>query len=207
MIARLKGVLKDKRIGAVVVMAGGVGYEVHIPLSTFYDLPDEDSEVGLHVKTIVREDALELFGFLTRAEREVFIILNSISKVGPRMALNILSGIGPAELVRAIGTKDAGRLATVPGIGPKTAERLIIELKDKLPQLTALVGVAPETEQPSAAADFNDVGRDVVSALMNLGYSRPEAEKAVAKAVAESSGQDLDLSDLLRQSLKRLRKA
>jgi len=140
MIAFLQGALKEKSASAVVIMSGGVGYEIFIPLSTFYALPEEEKEVSLHVKTILRDDSMQLFGFLTRAEKETFLLLNSVSKIGPRLALNILSGITPTELVQAIIQKDVPRLNSVPGVGVKTAERLILELKDKVSQLMTRSG-------------------------------------------------------------------
>ncbi|MBU2550548.1 MAG: Holliday junction branch migration protein RuvA [Proteobacteria bacterium] len=203
MIARLKGTLAEKTAAAVVVMTGGVGYRVHVPLSTFYELPEEGAEVDLRVRTVVREDAIELFGFMTSAEKEVFGLLNSVSKIGPKLALNILSGISPAELVQAVSQKDLGRLSRVPGVGTKTAERLVLELKDKLPQLAAL---APVSAPAAGMAELDDIGRDLVSALINLGYSRNEAQKAVTAARAEADCQGDDLAGLLRLSLKRLQK-
>lgn len=202
MIARLKGKIEDKSADSVVVMSGGVGYQVFIPLSTFYDLPEEGAEVCLWVRTVVRDDSIDLFGFLTPQEREAFLILNSVSKIGPRLALNILSGISPAELVRAVGAKDVARLSSVPGVGAKTAERLILELKDKAARLAAaLPGVEPGAE----AIPMDEVGRDVISALMNLGYRKAEAQRAYAAAQAEAGSSDL--AGLLRSSLSKLRKA
>ena len=204
MIARLEGLLADKSASCVVVMSGGVGYEVFIPLSTFYDLPEEGAPVDLYIRTVVRDDAIELFGFLTRGEKEAFLILNSVSKIGPRLALNILSGISPAELIQAVGSKDVARLSSVPGVGAKTAERLILELKDKVARLTALAGPA---EPPAEPEGLDDVGRDVASALVNLGYKAAEAEKAVAWAQTRAEADQIDLAGMLRLSLKRLRKA
>ncbi len=203
MIAFLKGELKDKTASSVVVMTGGVGYELFIPLSTFYALPEEKKEVSLHVQTVVREDAMHLFGFLTRAEKETFLLLNAVSKIGPRLALNILSGISPAELVRAVRKRDVARLNAIPGVGVKTAERLLVELKDKVSRLAAEV---PEEDFPAAPETVDQTGLDVISALLNLGYRRSEAEKALRLARAEA-GDGADLSDLLRASLKKLQKA
>ena len=203
MIARLKGELADRNPGTVVVMAGGVGYEVHIPLSTYYDLPDQGDEVSFHIKTVVREDAIELFGFLTRAEREAFLLLNSVSKIGPRLALSFLSGLNPAELVAAVSRGDVARLSSVPGVGAKTAQRVCLELKDKIAALAGLAGA--EVPVAPAAADLDDVGRDVVSALTNLGYTRTEAEKTVGRVQVEEPDA-VDISTLLRLCLKKLRK-
>ena len=203
MIARLSGVVAEKSPGALVIMTGGVGYEVFIPLSTYYDLPDEGQETELHIKTVVREDALELFGFFSAGEKGAFELLNSVSKIGPRLALSILSGIGPGELVTAVTHKNIGRLTGIPGVGAKTAERLVLELKDKVGRLAVMA--EPETAVPEAAV-LDDVARDAVSALLNLGYSRSEAEKAVNGARMECGPGPDELSTLLRQSLKRLRK-
>ena len=203
MIAFLQGALKEKSASAVVIMSGGVGYEIFIPLSTFYALPEEEKEVSLHVKTILRDDSMQLFDFLTRAEKETFLLLNSVSKIGPRLALNILSGITPTELVQAIIQKDVPRLNSVPGVGVKTAERLILELKDKVSQLASVV---PEEILPTTPTVFDQVGQDVISALLNLGYRKAEAEKALVAARAEA-GDGAELSDLLRHILKILQKA
>jgi Holliday junction DNA helicase RuvA len=204
MIARLQGTLEEKTASVVVIMAGGVGYEAHVPLSTFYELPDPGQDVELYIKTVVRDDAIELFGFMTRAEKEAFILLNTVSKVGPRLALNILSGIAPPELVSAVGQKNVARLSSVPGVGAKTAERLVVELKDKISALAALAGTAPS--DISEPEPLDDTGQDVVSALLNLGYSRNEAQKAVSRVMALPDADNADLSALIRLSLKQLRK-
>ena len=204
MIARLRGMLEEKTASVAVMMTGGVGYEVHVPLSTFYELPDPGGNVELFIKTVVKEDAFELFGFLTRAEKEAFILLNTVSKVGPRLALNILSGISPSELVSAVGQKNVARLNSVSGVGAKTAERLVVELKDKIQALAALAGTAPSAMAEPEPLD--DTGQDVVSALLNLGYSRNEAQKAVSRVMAQAEAENADLSALIRLSLKQLRK-
>ena len=202
MIARLEGVIQEKSAHAVVVMAGGVGYEVFIPLSTYYDLPDEGESIALHIQTVVREDALELFGFLTRAEKEAFLILNSVSRVGPRLAVSILSGIKPVDLVHAVSTNNPAMLNGVPGVGAKTAQRLVLELKDKI---TRLIAVLPRTETPADASyPLDDVAGDVVSALKNLGYGATEAERAAAGARRENP--EAEIATLIRLSLKRLQK-
>jgi len=203
MISRLEGFLVEKTAASVVVMAGGVGYEVFIPLSTFYDLPEEGAPVTFYVKTLVRDEAIDLFGFLTREEKETFLLLNSVSRIGPRLALNILSSISPAGLVEAIVNKNPARLSGLPGIGTKTAERLILELKDKAAKLAALV---PAEAGPKTAEPLDDLTRDVISALQNLGYPKPLAEKAVNEAKQEADDPGKDLSSLLRLSLRRLQK-
>lgn len=205
MISRIKGILVEKDAARVEIMAGGVGYEIFIPVSTFYDLPETGQEATLFIKTVVREDAFELFGFLTALEKQTFLILNSVSKVGPRLALNILSGLSPAELIQAVRTKNVARLSGAPGVGPKTAERLVLELKDKIAKLAAPT-VSESPEQP-VPAEGDALSQDVLSALLNLGYSRSEAEKACAAALEEVGGDECDLAALLRLSLKRLRKA
>lgn len=209
MISLLKGELIDKTVSSVVILTGGVGYEVFIPLSTFYDLPVEGAEASLFIKTVVRDDALELFGFLTRAEKAAFILLTSVSRIGPRLALSILSGVSPADLVDAVMSNNAARLSGAPGVGAKTAQRLIVELKDKIAGLAALL---PKDRRPDAVVPpqslLDDVGQDVVSALQNLGYTKVEAEKAVTSVLNGDTAAEMDdLGGLLRLSLKRLRKA
>lgn len=201
MIAYLEGLLSFKSAESAIVLAGGVGYEVMIPLSTFYSLPEKGEIVELHVKTVLREDSLQLFGFFSLAEKETFLLLNSVSKVGPRLALNILSGITPAELVSAITQRDVARLNSVPGVGTKTAERLIMELKDKVAKMAVV-----HDELAPAPMVFDQDDQDVISALLNLGYRQTEAEKAIAAARHEG-GDDAPLSELIRLSLKRLQKA
>ena len=203
MIAYMQGPLKYKSADSIIIMAEGVGYELHIPLSTFYALAAEGDVVSLHVKTVVREDSIELFGFLSRAEKEAFLLLNSVSKIGPRLSLNILSGISPTELIQAVSQKNVARLTAIPGVGAKTAERLILELKEKISQLASLVPVDFPMGTP---AILDEAGQDVISALLNLGYRQAEAERALSTAQSEA-GQGVDLSSLLRLSLKRLRRA
>ncbi len=202
MIARLTGVLDNKNPGNLIIMTGGVGYDVHIPLSTFYDLPDEGAEVSLFIQTVVREDAFELFGFLTKAEKEAFLLLNTVSKIGPRLSMAIVSGINPAELVEAVRMKNLARLSSIPGVGTKTAERLVVELKDKVAKLSVAQDLPTQIAQPP----MEEVSQDVVSALLNLGYNRNEAVKAVGLARDEAGPDEIELSDLLRLSLKKLRK-
>jgi Holliday junction DNA helicase RuvA len=198
MIAYLEGPLKKKAATSIVVLTGGVGYEIFIPLSTFYELPEEGERVCLHVSTVVRDDAIQLFGFLSPAEKEIFLLLTSVSKIGPKLALNLLSGIRPQELVPAVLSRDVVRLSAVPGVGVKTAERIILELKDKMQGLSLATGAADAARHP-----LRDVDQDVVSALLNLGYRRAEAEKAVLAARARAPERPT-LSELLRLSLKML---
>ena len=191
MIARLRGVIARKSVQDVLVDVGGVGYKVQIPLSTFYKLGHENDSVSLLIHTHVREDVLSLFGFLTEHEQLLFERLISVSGVGPKLAVNILSGIDARELLDALRGSDVARLTRVPGVGKKTAERLVLELKDKLPAPSAA------SDTPSAApASAKD---DLLSALGNLGYSRPEAEKVVDRALRD--GTDAPFEDLLRRTL------
>ncbi len=192
MIAGLRGRLLRKRPQEVVVDVGGVGYRVTIPLSTFYRLGEPGSDVILLTHTHVREDALALFGFLTEAEQALFERLISVSGVGPKLAISILSGIETPDLVAALQASDVSRLTRIPGVGKKTAERLSLELKDKMKGLAATEEVAP----PSAASSAQE---DLVSALVHLGYSRPEAERGVERALGQGEGR---FEDLLRRSLR-----
>lgn len=179
MIAQLRGRLVEKEATRLVVDVHGVGYDVQVPLSTFYQLPDPGSEVQLRIHTHVREDVIALFGFLSALEQQLFERLIGISGIGPKLALSVLSGIEPLDLVRAVQTNDVGRLTLIPGVGKKTAERIGLEMKDRLPaQLAAAVDAA------SAGAPGGAMRADLVSALLNLGYHRPLAEKSVDAALA-----------------------
>lgn len=199
MIARLHGKLAEKQPGRIVVDVGGVGYDVQIPLSTYYAVGDRGAEVALRIHTHVREEALSLFGFATRLERDLFERLIGINGVGPRLALAVLSGIEPPALMQAIRTADVARLTGIPGVGRKTAERITLELKDKLP------AGAPADDaggvDGAAEVDGRDLRGDVISALLNLGYQRPPAERAVEAALKRSPG---DFEAALRQALREL---
>jgi Holliday junction DNA helicase RuvA len=197
-IASLRGQLVRKRPEEIVLDVGGVGYRLFCPLSTFYTLPDEGLTAELQVHTHLRDDALHLFGFATPLELRVFRLLISVGGIGPKLAVNILSGIGPEDLAAAVGSSDLARLTAVPGVGKKTAERMIVELKDKLGPLAA-ARAADET-RPAAQTD---AFQDACSALSNLGYTAAAARKALDRAVAQG-GTDLGLEDLLRLALKRL---
>lgn len=179
MIAHIQGKLIHKSTESVVIDVNGVGYEVYIPLTTYYQLPDLNEPTALNIYTNVREDAIQLFGFLTHDEKQVFQLLISVSGVGPKLARNILSGIPVEDLVDAIATSNRARLSSIPGIGAKSAERLIIELKDKVKGLHAKAAPVskPEEEKGRMTAD-------VVSALDNLGYKPTQSEEAVKKAKA-----------------------
>jgi Holliday junction DNA helicase RuvA len=194
-IAHLRGRLIEKQPNRVVIDVNGVGYDVSVPLSTFYGLGDLGVEIALRVHTHVREDALSLFGFATRLEQELFERLIAVSGIGPKLALGVLSGIEPADLIAAIHHADLARLTAIPGVGKKTAERLVVELKDRLPKVEHTPVPTAGTAPPSALRD------DVVSALTNLGYHRPLAEKAVDAAL---KGRTTDFESTLRQALREL---
>jgi len=196
MIAWLKGTLRSKAADRVVLDVGGVGYEVLIPFSTYYDLGNPGEIVDLHIYTHVREDALLLYGFLTALEKRAFTLLIQVSGVGPRLAVTALSGLPVDELIRAVSQSDILRLSSVPGIGKKTAERIILELKDKARNL------ASSEELPESATMPSPVHDDVVSALVNLGYARNVAEKAVGRVLGQ--GDSGRFEDLLRKSLKQI---
>ena len=200
MIAQLRGRLVSKDPGQVVVDVNGVGYQVFIHLSTYYHLPALQQEVFLRVYTHVREDAIHLYGFHTPEERATFELLTGVSGIGPRLASNILSGISVEEFIPAILEGDLARLKAIPGVGKKTAERLILELKDKVlevPRTTpVVVGRRPSSEQDQTI-------EDVVSALLNLGCSRKEASRA-AEAARETLGSEADFEKLVKQALKNL---
>jgi Holliday junction DNA helicase RuvA len=182
MIAFLRGRLIEKHPNRLIVDVNGVGYDVQVPLSTFYDLAEPGTEVSLRVHTHVREDQIALFGFGSFLEQQLFERLIGVSGIGPKLALAALSGIDPDDLVRAVRTADVARLSAVPGIGKKTAERITLELKDKLPAPSAPAG---PTSAPPTPAD--DLRTDLLSALLNLGYHRPLAEKAVDSVLAKAT--------------------
>ncbi|HWB83755.1 MAG TPA: Holliday junction branch migration protein RuvA [Bryobacteraceae bacterium] len=197
MIALLRGVLLEKHPNQAIVEAGGVGYDVTIPVSTFTRLPDSGAEVRLRIHTHVREDALALYGFLTQDEKALFEKLISVSGIGPTLAVKILSGLAAPDLILAIRRGEVERLVRVPGVGKKTAERMVLELRDKLPAAT---GEAPET--PAEA--LSPVDQDVLSALLNLGCARPQAEAAVRKAKAAAAS-PAEFEPLFRRALELVR--
>ena len=197
MIGQLRGVLIDKRPSQVLLDVAGVGYQVHIPLSTFYSLGELKDEVSLLIHTHVRDDALLLYGFLTAREKHFFELLISASGVGPSLALKILSGMSVDDLIPAIRAGDLLQLTRIPGVGKKTAERIVVELRDKLAQMEAA-----EPERPAAKGGL---AADVVSALLNLGYDRRAAEKATEDAQSRSLGSGgTSFEALLRASLQNL---
>ena len=175
MIAFLRGQVLDKQPNLIIVDVQGVGYDVHVPLSTYYDVGDIGAEIALRIHTHVREDALQLYGFLTTLEEQLFERLIGISGIGPKLAVSVLWGIEPRDLVTAVQRADVARLTGIPGVGRKTAERIVLELKDRLAHLAVPAGI----EEPAAARPGERLRDDVLSALQNLGYHRPSAEKAV----------------------------
>jgi Holliday junction DNA helicase RuvA len=182
MIAFLRGTILEKQPNLIIVDVQGVGYEVHVPLSTYYELGDDGVEVALRIYTHVRDDALQLYGFLTSLEQQLFERLIGISGIGPKLAVAILSGIEPRELVTAVQRADVARLTGVPGIGRKTAERIVLELKDRLTHLPV-----PDVDRVATVPAGDRLRDDLLSALQNLGYHRPLAEKAVESALAATT--------------------
>ena len=206
MIARLKGPIVEKQPHQVVVDVGGVGYRAYIPLSTYYTLPDVGAETELRIHTHVREDVICLYGFASREEQELFERLIEISGVGPRLALAILSGLPAGELVEAISEGDTGRLRGIPGVGPKTADRVVLEMRDRVRTLGG-----GEASERAAGSGVNGSARlDVISALVNLGYRENQARMAVDRALgrgktaAAPGGGAQGLQEVLRRSLKYL---
>lgn len=198
MIALLTGKIANKTTEQIIIDVNGVGYQVAVPLSSFYSLPEEGAAT-LHIHTHVREDALLLFGFMTAIEKEMFILLLTISGIGPKVALNILSHMSCIDLRDALIAEDAKRLATLPGIGKKTAERLILELREKIRKLTPIDPAGTGSSSLSSAPlNIND---DTLSALINLGYKEKQASDAIAKA---NSGPDDTMETVLKAALKLL---
>src|SRR5713226_5360522 len=207
MIAHLSGTLLSKQATSAIVDVGGVGYEVAIPLSTFYELGELGAPVQLRIHTHVREDTLQLYGFKTARERELFLQLISVSGVGPGLAVKLLSGMNADEIVASIRANNLVRLVSIPGVGRKTAERLVVDLRDKIAALSS-----PALEEEFAAKDAaagvansaDSMRNDALSALANLGYQKSAAEKAVTRAVDE--GGELSVEVILRRSLRSLAK-
>jgi len=197
MIAFLRGRVLDKHPNRIVMDVNGVGYELYVPLSTFYDVGDVGADLALRVHTHVREDALQLFGFLTALEQQLFERLIAISGIGPKLAIAVLSGIESRELVASVRRADVARLTRIPGIGKKTAERIVLELKDRLADVaSADAGATME------AASVDRLRDDLVSALENLGYHRPLAEKAADAARARDGSAAFE--DALKSALREL---
>ena len=206
MIAHLSGTLLSKQATSVILEVAGVGYEVSIPLSTFYELEDPGSTVQLRIYTHVREDALQLYGFKTARERELFMRLISVSGIGPKLGITLLSGMSADEMIASIRTNNLAKLTLIPGVGRKTAERLVMELRDKVASLSSAeleeeLGIKPDATAPPTE---DAMRADALSALLNLGYQRNAAEKAVTSAVSEAG--DVSVESILRLSLRKLAK-
>jgi Holliday junction DNA helicase RuvA len=204
MIALLRGVLLEKHPNQAVVDVGGVGYEVTIPVSTYSHLPETGSEVRLRIHTHVREDALALFGFLSQDEKALFEKLISVSGIGPKMAMAVLSGIPAPDLINSVRRGEVDRLVRIPGVGKKTAERMVLELRDKMP---APSGEEPGVAPGAPAAALIAVEQDVLSALLNLGCARPVAEAAVRKARINGAAPppNAEFEPLFRRALELVR--
>jgi Holliday junction DNA helicase RuvA len=204
MIAHLNGTLLSKEPNSVIVDVSGVGYEVTIPLSTFYELANEGSDVQLRIYTHVKEDALQLYGFKTERERKLFVNFISVSGIGPKIGIALLSGMSADELINSIKTNNLARLTLIPGVGRKTAERLIVDLREKM---TALAASRVETTsglEPAAsgASPEDSVRSDALSALLNLGYQRSSAEKAIDAVL--NDGGEMTVESVLRRGLRKL---
>jgi Holliday junction DNA helicase RuvA len=201
LIAHITGKLIQKQPNSVILDVAGVGYELTVPLSTFYDLGDLGSEVSLRAYTYVREDALQLFGFRTEREKRLFLLLIGVSGIGPKLAITALSGMSAEELIQAIRAENLAKLVGVPGVGKKTAERMLVELKDKVAALSS-----PEMEEQLKAGAIISVGEamreDLISALINLGYQKAAAEKAVTAVLKDDS--DVSFETALKLSLRKL---
>jgi Holliday junction DNA helicase RuvA len=200
-IAFLRGKLLEKHPNQIIVETGGVGYDVVIPISTFSALPDSGAEVKLRIHTHVREDALSLFGFLTSEEKTIFEKLISVSGIGPTLAIKVLSGMATSDLTAAIRNGHVEQLVRIPGVGKKTAERIVLELKDKLEGVAATA--AAGVPAMAAASALSVIEQDVMSALLNLGCNRAAAEAAVRKA--KTSGAPAEFEPLFRRSLELVR--
>lgn len=199
MIAWLSGRLRHKATDYLIVDVAGVGYQVAVPLSTYCGIPDDGEDVSLHIHTHVREDSLSLFGFLTEAEKNMFLLLLGVSGIGSKLALAILSSLSVQDLSHAIQASDDSRLCSIPGIGKKTAARMVLELKDKMKLIMPAIPAA--LSGPAVASDDLE---DVISALVNLGYRRPQAEETVRKIGHART--DLGVEELIREALQMLMK-
>ncbi len=203
MIARLAGTLLTKQPGRAVIDVGGIGYEVLIPLSTYYEIGDPGGRVELHIHTHVREDTLALFGFRTGREKELFVRLIGVSGIGPKTAIALLSGLEIGELIEAVRQRDGGRLASIPGIGRKTADRILLELVDRLDAIEAAeASAAAAGSGPGGVAAGASVRQDLVSALVNLGYNARVAGEAAGRVLKGRGGHAPPFETLLRETLR-----
>jgi Holliday junction DNA helicase RuvA len=200
MIAQIRGQLIQKSPGSVIVEANGVGYQVSVSLNTFYDLPDVEQSVRVYTYTHVREDVLQLYGFSTLLEKEIFQVLISVSGIGPKLALNILSGISAALLIRSLAAGDLNRLLAIPGVGRKTAERMILDLQEKAQKLESRVSIPSKAPLPK-----DEMAEDIISALVNLGYKKNQAEGAAEIILQQRP--EIKLEEALKESLKILAKS
>jgi Holliday junction DNA helicase RuvA len=198
MIAWLSGRLRHKSTDHLIIDVAGVGYQVSVPLSTYNGISDDGEDVSLHIYTHLREDSLSLFGFLTEAEKNMFMLLLGVSGIGPKLALGILSSLSVQELSRAIMASDESKLFSIPGIGKKTAARMVLELKDKMKLIMPMIAPLP------GEAVVSDDLEDVISALVNLGYKKPQAEETVRKVRHAHPG--LAVKDQIREALSMLMK-
>lgn len=202
MIALITGTILEKTPSTLIVEVHGIGYQIFIPLNTFYRLPEMKESVSLHIYTHVREDALQLYGFLSILEKELFLLLLGISGVGPKVALGILSGMELTELVQALRDGNVDRLRAIPGVGPKTAARLVLELREKVGALSLAGLQAPI----STGSESDKVKEDALSALVNLGYHRNEAKRTVDKIAEEETAESESVEGLIKKALKKLAK-
>lgn len=198
MIGRLRGTLAEKQPPHLIVDVGGVGYEVEVPMTTLYRLPSLGEQVTLHTHLVVREDAQLLYGFAEKRDRELFRELIRLNGVGPKLALALMSGLEVDELVRCVQAQDTAVLVKIPGVGKKTAERLLVELKDRFKAWETIPSIAPLVVEPRAVATVSSAENDAVSALISLGFKPQEASRAVAAV----QGEDLSSEDLIRRALK-----
>jgi len=193
MIAYIKGKIISKDSNSVIIENNGIGYEVNIPLSTFYNLPENQEEVSLYIYSCIKDDTISLFGFYSLIEKRIFLMLISVSGIGPRLALNILSGIGTEDLLNAIGDEDIDRLCKIPGVGRKIAKRLVLELKEKTDSFILDTEIKKEKKE-------DEILKDAISALVNLGYPLEKAKKVVKEVLDKINISDLET--LIKESLK-----
>jgi holliday junction DNA helicase RuvA len=202
LIAQLTGKLAHKQPNSIIIDVGGVGYEVTVPLSTFYELGEPGADVSLRIHTNVREDAIQLFGFRTLREKELFLKLTGVTGIGPKLAVAMLSGMAANELIAAIRNNDLARLTGIPGVGRKTAERLVVELRDKLAKMTSEAGGPETVVSPAASTSVEAVRDDTIAALLALGYPKAVADRAVERAMNEAG--DASIEAVLKRALRRM---